>query len=1370
MARRRRIVRKTAPRATGRFDEALWPVQVALAVLGGLLAGLVIAYVKLGAWFWISLAAIAVVIGAAMFSAGRIDSRLVRRAVMFSLLVAISAHVAMLVVFQQTRIFGRLWVDAASYADLVDEAPIEATPTYIPAVEETPPELERPVETSLPEPAVSQSTADDAQSESPLPVPGAPWGDQAPAPAPLAAVAERSEAFQPTPRQSPTPSRLGRQASESQAEVSVAVSAPSSTGAASDLPAREIAPSALVRKREDESLTIRRSVDQAPVESQENPELKIARRQEDARSVPDTTAAAALPRRLDSPAFAPRSQIQADAAVAAQSRQTNPAAISPQNTAASQLVTASPEPRPQETPPLPSALEVGRPGAARRRLEAPIEPQVARQLNERLAGPSRATLRDQAAIDATAQSAPAETSSEAAVAAAVTPSAAANLQRSAASPEVDSPPASSEAPDSEAVAVDGGRAARAAEDRTMLPDAAPRESPALARVSAAERRSPTNADRPAVAQAPTTAASAGLGPTAMALSKGVSGAAGGGRSPNTDRALPAGESPSLIASGAASRAQAVQNTPEGAAFSPSAPARVPRAVAGAEAPSSTRLATSDAASSAGLPQVSPVDASASAALSQARSSAAQAEHTAAAGVGEFDLGPTRIVTEGGAGRGAGGGQPRLSAGSTSARLERSSLGGAEVVALAARVRAETVEAPSGAGGGSPAPARAEGLSDAVSISRTQSQGAAASPTEGATPAEASSADALARGDASASRGEQTAGLAGEPQIGGGVEGVERDGGAPQFAANTRADQPSLAGGLESSGAPAGVDFAAQGTDPAKIATGVDLSTRVEGPFGALAAETAFEGGAGSEAGIVAGQRAASAGDDDVPSLADAFHAGAPRRDTVGPGLPGGVVTEVQSPGAAADAAAAVATADAQSPIGGLNIGPLSRGEASAARADLPAPESTPGLGSDFAADAGIPNRNASLDSQLVLPSATRFTGEKASGLPNMSTLAVTPTDAFRQRSLGIRKGAGAGDNQDGFYSPQTEQAIEDGLAFLARHQSPDGSWRLHNFGAGRQGYVLEQSQLATDTAATALSLLAFQGAGYNHREHKHQPAVLGGIQWLLEHQHPSGDLYVKIDNESNRYVWLYSHSIAALALCEAYGMTQDPMLKDPAQRALDFIVASQNEARGGWRYSPGLGSDTSVTGWMMMALKSGELAGLTVPKETYQRIDRWLDMAQASPEERHLYRYNPHAPDTAEQRHGRGPTPSMTSVGLLMRLYTGWRRDHQDMRRGADYLLEHLPTIGAVNSPQRDTYYWYYGTQVMYHMGGDHWKRWSEALRPLLLESQTPSGPLAGSWDPRLPVPDRWGPQAGRIYVTTMNLLSLEVHYRHLPLYEATAK
>jgi hypothetical protein len=405
------------------------------------------------------------------------------------------------------------------------------------------------------------------------------------------------------------------------------------------------------------------------------------------------------------------------------------------------------------------------------------------------------------------------------------------------------------------------------------------------------------------------------------------------------------------------------------------------------------------------------------------------------------------------------------------------------------------------------------------------------------------------------------------------------------------------------------------------------------------------------------------------------------------------------------------------------------------------------------------------DLQLNEPSVPRLDTSRfrrreiGGGVPK--TQVSVPAPAFKQR---MRRNESAL-NQElqamGPLGPQTEEAIERGLEFLARYQREDGSWRLEDFG--------EAPRLRSDTAATALALLSFQGAGYSHEQFKYQQTCRKAITWLQSQQQPNGDLYRRMDEASDKNAWLYSHAIASLALCEAYGMTQDESIRDAAQRSVNFLIESQDPNAGGWRYAPRIGSDTSVTGWAMMALKSAELAGLQVPGKVYEGINRWLSGAEASVRERHLYRYNWQA-NTPETMHGRIPTPVMTSVGLLMRFYLGWRRTTPDMQRGSDWLLEQPPDLGTIESPQRDTYYWYYASQVMFHMGGTRWRQWYSTLYPILIQSQEVEGPYTGSWDPAGPIPDAWGPYAGRLYVTTMNLLSLEVTYRHLPIYEATAQ
>lgn len=372
---------------------------------------------------------------------------------------------------------------------------------------------------------------------------------------------------------------------------------------------------------------------------------------------------------------------------------------------------------------------------------------------------------------------------------------------------------------------------------------------------------------------------------------------------------------------------------------------------------------------------------------------------------------------------------------------------------------------------------------------------------------------------------------------------------------------------------------------------------------------------------------------------------------------------------------------------------------------------------------------------------------------------ISAVESFSRRVM--RTSGGAASNAPGMGGPATEEAIERGLAYLASIQNEDGSWSLQGHGG--------QVRLRSDTAATGLCLLAFQGAGYTHKQHQYAETVSKGLKFLLDHQRSSGNLYRPENVASDLSVMFYSHGIAALAMSEAYGMTQDPDLRQGAQDALNYIMETQHAQLGGWRYTPQVSSDTSVTGWMMMALKSGELSGLDVKPQTYEGIENWLTLAQPNRQSADRYRYNPLAPDTAQQRHGRVPTPTMTSVGMLMRMYNGWSREHPAMQSAAEYVLQSPPRLGSPRQSLRDGYYWYYATQFMFHMGGDYWQRWNRFLNPLLLETQIKTGPEAGSWDPELPVPDRWSLHAGRLYVTTMNLLNLEVYYRHLPIYEETA-
>ena len=328
---------------------------------------------------------------------------------------------------------------------------------------------------------------------------------------------------------------------------------------------------------------------------------------------------------------------------------------------------------------------------------------------------------------------------------------------------------------------------------------------------------------------------------------------------------------------------------------------------------------------------------------------------------------------------------------------------------------------------------------------------------------------------------------------------------------------------------------------------------------------------------------------------------------------------------------------------------------------------------------------------------------------------------------------------------ETVAAVHRGLSWLDAHQHADGYWSLNRFYNQEPGQrYTGQGSLRADAAATGFALLPFLGDGHTHLAGDHQAPVRNGLQWLVEHQKPDGDLSWQVSGNSR----MYCHAIAAIAICEAYGMTKDANLQGPAQRAVDFIVKAQNKKLGGWRYQPVHESDMSVVGWQVMALKSAQMAALGVPDETLEGVRTWLDCVAGKGNQAGQFRYQPGGPFS----------PAMTAEGLLCMQYLGADRSHPQLQAGAAYLLKNLPKQGRENS-----YFWYYGTQVMYHLQGDYWPQWNAALRDLLVQSQRKDGPLAGTWDPV----DGWEREAGRIYATSLRLLMLSVYYRHLPLYRS---
>jgi serine/threonine protein kinase/tetratricopeptide (TPR) repeat protein len=344
--------------------------------------------------------------------------------------------------------------------------------------------------------------------------------------------------------------------------------------------------------------------------------------------------------------------------------------------------------------------------------------------------------------------------------------------------------------------------------------------------------------------------------------------------------------------------------------------------------------------------------------------------------------------------------------------------------------------------------------------------------------------------------------------------------------------------------------------------------------------------------------------------------------------------------------------------------------------------------------------------------------------------------------------------------PKPEEPILDGLRWLARHQSPGGAWMgtRHAEMCGKREYrgkcAASQGSGSFDTGLTGLCLLAFLGAGYGPSSADSFDGLAFGevvdaaLNWLISQQNAGGC----VGNEGEAK-FMYSHIVATLALVNAYRLAKADRLKDPAQRAVDYILKAQNPGKG-WRYAiqPN-DNDTSVTGWAAHALIAAEAAGLKVQKSALVGALAWVQEAT-----------DPNSGEVGYADHRIGKVmipgvnesfehhPTMSAVALWLKSTV----EKSSVRAWTDLLMADLPQWDGAGK-KIDVYYWYLGTLALHASeaaSGANWKKWTERARQALAGNQNRArGSCAqGSWEPV----DRWCSEGGRVYMTAMSVLTLQ--------------
>jgi prenyltransferase beta subunit len=314
------------------------------------------------------------------------------------------------------------------------------------------------------------------------------------------------------------------------------------------------------------------------------------------------------------------------------------------------------------------------------------------------------------------------------------------------------------------------------------------------------------------------------------------------------------------------------------------------------------------------------------------------------------------------------------------------------------------------------------------------------------------------------------------------------------------------------------------------------------------------------------------------------------------------------------------------------------------------------------------------------------------------------------------------------FEKPVDEAIDRALAYLAKQQKHDGSFK----GAG-----------GDDLSVPALCVMSFLAKGYTPGTGPYGDVLNRSIDYVLAGQRENGFL-------ANGMGRMYSHGICTLMLSEVSGMVdadRQEKIDEALAEALHLTLAAQRIDKpelhqGGWRYQPNSrDSDISCSGWQLMSLRSARNAGAAIPGESIREAVEYI------------LRLRGKDGGFGYQR----PSQSgfaRTGTALLCLELCG--QHASDAAKGAgDYLLKHMP--GKFGQ-----HYYYYGSyyaaQGMFQLGGDYWTQWAERMYELMLKFQKKDG----SW----PVGGGAEARGGPCYATAMAVLAMSVSYRQLPIYQ----
>ncbi len=336
-------------------------------------------------------------------------------------------------------------------------------------------------------------------------------------------------------------------------------------------------------------------------------------------------------------------------------------------------------------------------------------------------------------------------------------------------------------------------------------------------------------------------------------------------------------------------------------------------------------------------------------------------------------------------------------------------------------------------------------------------------------------------------------------------------------------------------------------------------------------------------------------------------------------------------------------------------------------------------------------------------------------------------------------------------TPEQDAAVKAGLAWLAADQQANGAWSC------KIGYKVNESynfdRETGHVGVTSLACIAFLAGGHLPGRGEYGEVVEKGLEFVLSSVNEDG----YISRFGSR---MYSHAFATLFLAEIYGMTHRDDVRLKLQKAVDFIVKSQNE-QGGWRYEPyAPESDMSIVVCQVLALRAARNIGIRVPKSTVDRAARYV-VDSAITEGGYGRNGIPIRRADVGTFHYQKESNSRSSFALTAAGVTALNGlgiySDESIQNGLEYLRRKLNGFNAKYGRGGHYFFWYghyYGVQAMYTAGSPYWEPYFVTVREKLIEMQNEDGSF----------PNDVGP--GKPLGTAMAVLILEIPYRYLPIFQ----